>query len=560
MSKFLYGIISRNVAQTGNGDDKEYDEYEPIFDENGSPEILLAEKVETGAGSNKVVNFHLYVFDGQRWFPETSLPPLDEDEVSHSIFGKWKFNAQHIAMSDEIFSNAITRACVLLSKKIVVCMDNANDFRILNVVRPFPDDLNLTVAIPDTTHPTTVANKVITCDMIVKTDHMQKLNDTATVDTQEVRYAIGEFMARRAKTPDPFPKGTVSPKTAPKFQPGKNSPRPVATVHPPNPPNPQGPRKMNPPTPLRGAPFPHPTRPKMNKEKAEAAPGKRIDYTFESQGQTFTFSGLFYLDSNNTLCVAWDNGSDSGWPPAWEPPIDRVISTRIYEDLDTDDLTDGRMPGIGTQTFDVFLAESFLKAIDNGESPMTLQNTAVLALQAESKLRTYYETQSMAKAKDLMFKYLTEADNDDMTESQVEYFRALHWNYICQWAKQQGMREEDLEAERESRYKGRSHINRQSINKIRDKASRYPGPGRGGWTRSRRGGYGRGGYGRGSTNLAYVQCHACGQTGHYATNCPFRQTQQTDDSKGGDDGKGPTPDGGFRPGRGNGRYRGYRRY
>ena len=556
MSKHLYGIISRNVTQEGNSEDKAYDEHDPVFDEEGSPQIYLAERVETGSGMSKTVSFHLYVFDGQQWVPETGLPPLDESEVKLSVFGKWKFNAQHIAMSDEIFSNAITRACVLLSKKIVVCMDNAIDFRILNVVRPFPDGLNLTVAIPDAANPTTVVQKAITCDMIVKTDQTQKLNDTATVDTPDVKHAIGQFMAHRGKTPNPFPKGAVSPKTAPKPQPVKTSPRPTATFPP------QGQRKMQPPTPLRGAPFAHPSRPKPNPGHAEAAPGKRVDYKFESQGQTFTFSGLFYEDANNNLGVAWDNGNDSGWPPTWDPPIDRVVSTRIYDDPDTEDYhgTDGRMPGMDTQTFDVFLAESFLRAIDNGESPMTLQNTAVLALQAESKIRPYYETASMAKARDLMFKYLTECGEDDMTDSQVEYFRGLHWMYVCQWAKQQGMREEDLETERESRMKGRTHINRQSIAKIRDKTSRYANSGRGGWTRSRRGGYGRGGYGRGAHNLSSVQCYTCGQSGHYATNCPTRQGQQQDDGKGPDDSKGPAVNADFRMGRGGNRARGCRRY
>ena len=299
----------------------------------------------------------------------------------------------------------------------------------------------------------------------------------------------------------------------------------------------------------------------VNTKNAEAAPGKRVDFTFVSQGQTYSYSGLFCTDSKNALYVAWDNGHDSSWPPTWEPPIEKVISTRIYDDPDADDKADGRMPGSDTLTFDVFLAESFLKAMDNGESPMTLQNTAVLALQAESKLRTYFETESMLKAKTLLFNYLKEMDDDDMTESQLEFFRDLHWMWVCQWAKQQGIREEELEAERQSRYKGRNHINRQSITKIRDKASRYPGPGgRGGWSRSRRGGYGRGGYGRGSQPLAQVQCYACGQYGHYAPSCPFRPNNQTDDSKGGDDGKTPAQDGGFRPGRGNGRYRGYRRY
>ena len=554
MSKFLYGIISRNVDQSGIDEDKNYDDYDPIFEDDGNPQIILAEKVETGVGMDKTVEFHLYVFDGQQWRPETSLPPLDESEVARSVFGKWKFNAKNIAMSDEVFSNAITRACVILSKKIVVCMDNANDFRLLDVVRPFPADLNIKVAIPDAADPSTIVQKVISCDTIVTTDHMNKLNDTATVDTPEVRRAIGQFMAHRAKTPDPFPKSAASPKTAPKLPPANNSPRPSVTIPP------QGHRKTQPPMSLNKTLSPQPYRLKPNAGRAEAAPGKRVDYTFESQGQTFTFSGLFYEDTDNTLSVAWDNGKDSGWPPTWDPPIDRVISTRIYEDPDADDRTDGRMPGGGPHTFDVFLAESFLRAIDNGESPMTLQNTTVIALQAESKLKNYYETASMAKAKDLMFKYLAECGEDDMTESQVEYFKALHWMYVCQWAKQQGMREEDLESERESRLKGRNHINRQSITKVRDKASRWPGPGRGGWTRSRRGGYGRGGYGRGSTNIANVQCYTCGHTGHYANNCPFRQPQQSDDPKGGDDGKGPATDGGFRPGRGNNRGRGYRRY
>jgi len=39
MSKFLYGIISRNVDQSGIDGDKGYDDYDPIFEDDGNPQL-----------------------------------------------------------------------------------------------------------------------------------------------------------------------------------------------------------------------------------------------------------------------------------------------------------------------------------------------------------------------------------------------------------------------------------------------------------------------------------------------------------------------------------------
>ena len=513
MSKFLYGIVSRKVAQTGDGDDNGYDSYDPIFEEDGSPQILLAEKVVTGVGMDKSVNFHLYYFDGEKWLLERDVPPLDESEVKLSLIGKWKFNAAHIAMNEDIFANAIMRASVVLSKKIVVCLDNAMDFRLLDVVRPMSDDLVITVAVPDTANPGTFIQKAITCDMIVKADHLQTLGATATTDTPEVKQAIGLYMANRAKT--------ATPRPPPVLQHNKISPRPSTTIPT------HGSRKMPPPIPHYNAAPPHAPDgdpPPGGALRTDDNTGHRVTFRYSKDGNDYVQQGRFTANDR----VTWDsNGSNSRFPPNWDG-ISRTSFT-IHRDDSGDEESDH--PGQQYAEFDVFNDVSWIPEIERLGLDMVMLK-ATDALKNDPRMcRPWTVDTWFGQATKALRRYLEISSGDlDATDTRSALwlgFREAHLAYICAWGKSQNLDPKAIEEFVLSKREGKSNFVRQGIDQAakgryrggsRDGGGRYGRGGRAGGVRGGRGGRGRYGPRDG--------CYIC-QGPHRAQDCPYNTFRNT---------------------------------
>ena len=549
----LWGLVHRKVPEDGEVHEGTYDEFPPVFmpkkgdnpGDEATPDILLAEK--SLAGTTEGVDhdcFHFLYYDTEdgQWYPDSTSSPVPCGEATHSIVGKWDFNSSCVAMNATQQHSACIRARFILSPKVVVCLA-PDDFRILSTA-PLSAALALFVTIPGTDG-NPAANRRVAMDAIVLTDAKGTLDPAATIDTPKVKIAIEAYKNRGKKDPT-SPRGPQSDEVPPAVPPPP--PRFKSALAP----------KGTKPTLPTGKAIPKTPSAKSPNNPDLAAPGKLIDYKFEAKGQTISLSGVFYESDQGELRVAWDEGSDSAWPPQWDPPVEREISVVIRNDPDLCGGADGKLPGLELpDTFDVFLPECFLQALDDGESPMTLSNTAIIHLQQESKLRPYQESPSMGKAREMVFTFLrNHADDDELSEAQLNEFRRLHWNWICRWADQQGMRESDLDAERDSRLKGRTHINKQSVTKVRDKTrqqqSQYGRSRGGGWLRGGRGGGYSGGYGGRASGG--VVCDYCGKIGHIARVCRSRLAAEAPEA---DEHKDPNQD--FHRGRGNGR-RGQRRY
>ena len=574
MSITLFALVDRNFNEIGVNNIP-YDDHEPTYTNdgdpvpdnvypNGTPQLLLANLVPSTANTQAFYQPYSYNDDQSKWMVDDSALDIPVAEANMSLIGVWKFNKNRIVISTAILTLADARARVLLAQRIVAWIDGAP--ALTTPVKPLhPTLLKVMYTAPQTAN---AVERTIEPDDIIVTDPYGKINPDRPFHEQHAYFAqiIAAYVAKKSPAPPGAPAAPNPPThviwKVPPAPPAHGKTAPVAPVpalaaHAAVPPGPAPPglaqqRRGFGLGSARGragnqgdglAPHLKATAPQAQVNNDLSLVGRRVDFKYTSQGQTYNISGLF-TDNGGHLGVIWDGGHTSGWMPQWRDAYGHPIQPlehKVHELEYGHSHDDGLAPDADVPLeFDVFVPACFIYALIEGETLHTVMNTAVLALQAESKLRGYNEIPRMRDAKNNLIAYLSEFGDDIDPEKpeSMRMFVKLHKSWIMGWAYQQGMNESEVARRIDAKTKNRNSIMRQALAETaKDTVSPW-GARRGRNRYNRVGGRSGGGRGRGRGD---VTCYTCGKQGHMSYDCR-EQPQET-----------TTTQQDFRGGRGNGR-------